>query len=102
MQRYSKVMIILHGPPHKRLESRGLLGEVLLPLLQLRDVRIDRDSAAVLGPSLADHDLSPVASPLHLRLTRVKVSEQAFGHPFAMPVGQYSMISRNWRSCSAT
>ena len=69
----------------KRLEGRGFLGEVLLPLLQLRDVRIDGDRAAGADPPLAYHDPSPVASPLHLRFARVAVPGQPLGDPFLDP-----------------
>ena len=60
----------------------GLLGEVLLALLELGDVGIDRDGAAVLGAPLADHHPAAVGAPLHLRLARIAVLTQPFGDPF--------------------
>jgi hypothetical protein len=53
----------------------------LLPLLELGDVGIDRDRAAVLGAPLADHHPAPIAAPLHLRLARIAVMAQAVGDP---------------------
>ena len=57
----------------ERLEGGGFFRQVLLPLLQLGDVGIDRDRAAILGAALADHDPAAVAAPLHLRLAGIAV-----------------------------
>ena len=69
----------------ERLEGGGFLRQALLPLLQLGDVRIDRDCAAILGAPLADHDPAAVAAPLHLRLAGIAVLRQALGDPFLDP-----------------
>ena len=66
----------------QRRERGGLLGQVLLALLELGDVGIDRDGAAVLGAPLADHHPAAVVAPLHLRLARIAVLAQPFGDPF--------------------
>ena len=66
----------------QRRQRGGLLGEVLLALLELGDVGIDRDGAAVLGAALADHHPAAVAAPLHLRLARIAMLLQPFGNPF--------------------
>jgi hypothetical protein len=65
----------------ERLQRGGLAGEILFPLLQLGDVGIDRDGAAVLRSSLAHHDPASVAAPLHLRLPRVAVPLEALRNP---------------------
>ena len=69
----------------ERLERRRFLRQVRLALLELGDVGIDRDRAAVLGAALADHDPAAVAAPLHLRLAGIAVLRQALGHPFLDP-----------------
>ena len=66
----------------QRGERGGLLGQVLLALLELGDVGIDRDGAAVLGAALADHHPAAVVAPLHLRLARIAMLPQPFGDPF--------------------
>ena len=73
---------ILRELGRQRGQRVGLLGQVLLALLELGDVGIDRDGAAVLGAALADHDPAAVAAPLHLRLAGIAVLVQPLGDPF--------------------
>ena len=62
-------------------EGVGLLGQVLLALLEFGDVGIDRNGAAVLGAPLADHDPSAIVATLHLRLARVAMLAQPLRYP---------------------
>lgn len=62
-----------------------LLREILLAPLELGDVGVDGDGAAVLGAALADHDPAAIAAPLHLRLGRVAVTRKALGDPLLQP-----------------
>ena len=66
----------------QRRQRRGLLGQILLALLELGDVGIDRDCAAVLGAALADHHPAAVGAALHLRLARIAMLLQAIRNPF--------------------
>src|SRR4051812_810440 len=69
----------------ERLEGGGFFREALLPLLQLRDVGIHPDCAAIVSATLADHDPAAVSAPLHLRLAGKTVLTQALGQPFLDP-----------------
>src|SRR5215213_4772540 len=69
----------------ERLERRRFLRQVGLALLELGDVRVDRDRAAVLGAALTDHDPAAVAAPLHLRLAGIAVLREALRYPFLDP-----------------
>ena len=60
----------------------GFFGEILLALLELGDIGIDRDGAAVLGAALADHHPAAVVAALHLRLAGIAMLRQPLRDPF--------------------
>src|SRR5207247_821332 len=63
------------------LQSLGLLRQLVLTLLQLRDVRVDGHRAAVVGLALADQDPATVAALLDLRVARFSVTGDPFSDP---------------------
>ncbi len=63
-------------------QSLGLFGQILLTLLEFRDIGIYADGAAVVGAALADHHPASIAPLLNLWLTRITVLLQAFRDPF--------------------
>src|SRR4029453_6934279 len=69
----------------KLLQSPRFFRQLGFALLQLRDVRVDRDRAAVVGLALADQDPAAVAALLDVRPGRFPVTRHALSDPLLDP-----------------
>ena len=62
-------------------QSERFFRQLFFALLELGDIGVDGDGAAVDRPSLADHDPASITALLHVRRTRVAVPREALLQP---------------------